>query len=630
MPRRRIARTLWLAGALLAAAAPPASADLLPSWHGTIEAQRTFPGRSSATTTWVLNGALTMTPEGAVVQQAFWRARYTGSYVAHHDLCGSDTQYGESGSGTGTGTAVVAFERWGDQWVYELGTGTSETFTVTTTACNGSADDPRVPPTEASNSGNAGACPAGWTRCLVPLEEGETPSTVDTLADTKSVMVGSALYTVTWNLTRRPQRLTVTPRLIDGSPAGEDVAQTESDPVGIDCPTRCLADFAPNEPVTLSAKAQPGYLFDHWEGDCQGTSPVCVVRMDGPRSVAPVYRPRPACYRTDAVYDVRIIGGRAVGTSETTVNWCTDFHAVTLSGPVAHGMPSVGAGWFDELLSRLGLSYRYRGDWRPTDVSGEGTPAVTVRTFPELTTCVDLLALAKLVPVWRTYGFGTAAWRVLPGGLKDRLIGSGLVWTVWYLANSTSASRAAFEWLVKRIPRAVIKAVADGISANPQWCDDTGDGIKATVTVTLAAGGSATDSVDFDRTTGFEWTRNTGSQTVEIGRRSALLTTPGGKVLAFTDVPSAGRVTARVERLRGTAGAAAARRPVVLAAVTRRVKRAGAVRIALRPTRAGRAQLRRKGTVAVRLRTIFKPPAGKRQVTVVRASFGIPPARRGD
>jgi uncharacterized repeat protein (TIGR02543 family) len=55
-----------------------------------------------------------------------------------------------------------------------------------------------------------------------------------------------------------------------------------SSPAGINCGTACSsdsADFASGTPVTLSASAATNYTFDHWTGDCSGTSATCNLTM---------------------------------------------------------------------------------------------------------------------------------------------------------------------------------------------------------------------------------------------------------------------------------------------------------------------------------------------------------------
>lgn len=58
-----------------------------------------------------------------------------------------------------------------------------------------------------------------------------------------------------------------------------------SAPAGISCDARCIADFAPDSTVTLTASPAAGQLFTSWGGDCAGTTPTCTVTMQAARTV---------------------------------------------------------------------------------------------------------------------------------------------------------------------------------------------------------------------------------------------------------------------------------------------------------------------------------------------------------
>ncbi len=61
-----------------------------------------------------------------------------------------------------------------------------------------------------------------------------------------------------------------------------------SDPVGIDCPGTCSADFPTGSTVELIQTPEPGFGFDGWGGSCAGDG-ACVVTMDQGRGVSANY-----------------------------------------------------------------------------------------------------------------------------------------------------------------------------------------------------------------------------------------------------------------------------------------------------------------------------------------------------
>jgi uncharacterized repeat protein (TIGR02543 family) len=59
-----------------------------------------------------------------------------------------------------------------------------------------------------------------------------------------------------------------------------------STPSGISCGTNCSEAYPAGQAVTLTATASPGWNFDHWAGDCSGTSSTCNLTMGADKSVA--------------------------------------------------------------------------------------------------------------------------------------------------------------------------------------------------------------------------------------------------------------------------------------------------------------------------------------------------------
>jgi hypothetical protein len=52
-----------------------------------------------------------------------------------------------------------------------------------------------------------------------------------------------------------------------------------SSPRGIHCPGICRAVFSEHAPLTLHAKAAPGWKFGHFDGRCKGTSRACLFDL---------------------------------------------------------------------------------------------------------------------------------------------------------------------------------------------------------------------------------------------------------------------------------------------------------------------------------------------------------------
>ena len=60
-----------------------------------------------------------------------------------------------------------------------------------------------------------------------------------------------------------------------------------SSPAGIACSPTCVASFAADTEVTLTATPAPGFRFDRWAGACMGAT--CRLRIDGDAEVAAVF-----------------------------------------------------------------------------------------------------------------------------------------------------------------------------------------------------------------------------------------------------------------------------------------------------------------------------------------------------
>lgn len=64
-------------------------------------------------------------------------------------------------------------------------------------------------------------------------------------------------------------------------------------PAGINCGPTCSALFPDGNQVTLTAKANAGYSFTGWAGDCTGTTLTCTVTLDATRNVTALFNNTP-------------------------------------------------------------------------------------------------------------------------------------------------------------------------------------------------------------------------------------------------------------------------------------------------------------------------------------------------
>jgi hypothetical protein len=99
----------------------------------------------------------------------------------------------------------------------------------------------------------------------------------------------------TCNLTMNAARnVTATFNTGGGGPFTLTVAKTgwggpessvTSSPAGITCGADCSQSYTSGTSVTLTATPAGGFVFDHWEGDCGGTSTTCNVIMGSDKAV---------------------------------------------------------------------------------------------------------------------------------------------------------------------------------------------------------------------------------------------------------------------------------------------------------------------------------------------------------
>gem|GEM_PF-5136456 len=96
---------------------------------------------------------------------------------------------------------------------------------------------------------------------------------------------------------------------------GTGDGRVSSSPTGIDCGSGCSSDthdYDDGTPVTLTAKADEGSVFEGWLGACSGMDVTCVVTMDGDKTVQ-------AMFETVAVVEEWTLEVSTTGPGEGTV-----------------------------------------------------------------------------------------------------------------------------------------------------------------------------------------------------------------------------------------------------------------------------------------------------------------------
>lgn len=99
--------------------------------------------------------------------------------------------------------------------------------------------------------------------------------------------------------------------------AGKGKGWIKSQPAGIDCGIDCIADYAPDTVLSLTATPVDNGIFTHWEGDCSGTSNPIRVNLDQAKSCKAYFAlpsVKPALFHTLTVE--KIGKGRVMSTSK--------------------------------------------------------------------------------------------------------------------------------------------------------------------------------------------------------------------------------------------------------------------------------------------------------------------------
>lgn len=168
-------------------------------------------------------------------------------------------------------------------------------------------------------------CPA--TACVFNFPEG---STINLMAEAQpgwgfvswsGDCTGSGACSVLVNQPRNVTATFVRVFTLTVTKAGGGTGTVTDNRGGIDCGTRCSANYAEGTPLTLTATADPNMVFTGWSGACSGSSPTCDLTMDVDKTVTATFEPA----RSLRVF-VAAGAGRVV-SSPTGIDCTTDCSA---------------------------------------------------------------------------------------------------------------------------------------------------------------------------------------------------------------------------------------------------------------------------------------------------------------
>jgi hypothetical protein len=180
----------------------------------------------------------------------------------------------KSGTGAGTVTSSPAGIDCGGTCSGEFEGGASVTLTAT-------------PATGSTFAGWSGAGCTGTGICTVMLDA-----------------AGSVTATFTLNN-----------YLLSVTKAGSADGTVTSSPGGISCGSACDGGFAYGTAAILTATPAPGAVFKEWRGACNGTSPSCILSVDGAANVtavfSKVFTDEPLVARTTPVKAIHLLDLRS-------------------------------------------------------------------------------------------------------------------------------------------------------------------------------------------------------------------------------------------------------------------------------------------------------------------------------
>jgi hypothetical protein len=231
-------------------------------------------------------------------------------------------------------------------------------------------------------------------------------------------------------------------------------------PPTIDCPTECLATYAPGSKVTLHATPDTGSVFESWSGACAGTLEDCTVTMSQAKSVR-------ATFRVAGKLVVSVVGDGTVTSDPPGIECPTEC--------LRYYAPNTKV----TLTARPGADYRFKGWTGDTGCSGSApTCTVNVVGDKQVTATFVLKPPAVSLPGdfngdgrtdFVTFSQATGLLRV---GLSD---GAKLTFTTW------GALSGAQSWVDVQAGDVNGDGIADVVARardNGQWWAGVSNGIN--------------------------------------------------------------------------------------------------------------------------------------------------------
>jgi len=131
-----------------------------------------------------------------------------------------------------------------------------------------------------------------------------------------------------------PPQGAITTKTLTVSKLGTGTGTVTSEPAGIDCGSKCSAEFEEGSTVTLSAKAAAGSTFAGWSGSgCSGTG-TCKVTMSEAKAVSAEFTKAGPTLHT---LKVSVSGEGSVSADAGTISGCTSAGGAACEGQYEEG-----------------------------------------------------------------------------------------------------------------------------------------------------------------------------------------------------------------------------------------------------------------------------------------------------